>query len=94
MIKPERKKLEELLSLGLKDLYLNFNFPDETYTWWDYRSGAFQRNQGYRIDLVLGSETVSKLCKEYHIDKKTRYKSWCLTEPRTSDHVPVRIIIE
>ncbi len=92
--KPERKKLDELLSLGLKDLYLNFNFPDETYTWWDYRSGAFQRNQGYRIDLVLGSETVSKLCKEYHIDKKTRYKSWCLTEPRTSDHVPVRIIIE
>ena len=30
---------------------------------------------------------------EYIIDKETRHKSWCEKEPRTSDHAPVRILV-
>ena len=32
--------------------------------------------------------------REDFIDKKTRHKSWCRAEPRTSDHVPVRILLD
>ncbi len=90
----ERSALQRLLGLGLYDVFDDFNFPPKTFTWWDYRSGAFQRNIGYRIDLILASDKIRKKCSGYYIDKETRHKSWCLVEPRTSDHAPVRIILE
>ena len=90
----ERELLATLLSLGLHDLFNDYDYPSQTFTWWDYRGGAFQRNIGYRIDLILGSKSVKKRCLEYFIDKKTRHKSWCLAEPRTSDHVPVRVLLD
>ena len=90
----ERSALQKLLDLGLYDVFDDFNFPPKTFTWWDYRSGAFQRNIGYRIDLILASDKIRKKCSGYYIDKETRHKSWCLVEPRTSDHAPVRIILE
>ena len=90
----ERELLTKLLSMGLHDLFNDYDYPSQTFTWWDYRGGAFQRNIGYRIDLVLGSKSIKKRCSEYFIDKKTRHKSWCLAEPRTSDHVPVRVLLD
>jgi len=90
----ERELLATLLSLGLHDLFNDYDYPPQTFTWWDYRGGAFQRNIGYRIDLILGSKSVKKRCLEYFIDKKTRHKSWCLAEPRTSDHAPVRVLLD
>ena len=90
----ERELLVNLLSLGLHDLFYDYDFPAQTFTWWDYRGGAFQRNIGYRIDLLLGSDSIKKRCNNYFIDKKTRHKSWCIAEPRTSDHVPVRILLD
>ena len=90
----ERSALEDLLALGLYDVFDDFDFPAKTFTWWDYRSGAFQRNIGYRIDLILVSDKIRKITSDYFIDKETRHKSWCLVEPRTSDHAPVRIILE
>ena len=92
--KKERKALASLLDLGLHDIFYDFDFPAHTFTWWDYRSGAFQRNIGYRIDLILLTDKLKAACSEYHIDKETRHKSWCLAEPRTSDHAPVRIILK
>ena len=80
--------------MGLYDVFHDYSFPPQTFTWWDYRSGAFQRNIGYRIDLILLTDSLKKRCIDYHIDKDTRYKSWCLLEPRTSDHVPVRITLK
>ena len=90
----ERSALQRLLGLGLYDVFDDFSFPPKTFTWWDYRSGAFQRNIGYRIDLILASDKIRKKCSGYYIDKETRHKSWCLVEPRTSDHAPVRIILD
>ena len=90
----ERLCLNKLLSLGLHDIFYDYDFPPKTFTWWDYRGGAFQRNIGYRIDLLLASDTVKERCSGYFIDKKTRHKSWCVAEPRTSDHVPVRILLD
>ena len=86
--------MAKLCALGLHDLFNDYDYPSQTFTWWDYRGGAFQRNIGYRIDLILGSKSIKKRCSEYLIDKKTRHKSWCFAEPRTSDHVPVRILLD
>ena len=90
----ERNALKQLMNLGFHDCFTDFGFPTKTFTWWDYRAGAFQRNIGYRIDLILVTDSIKKDCKDYIIDKETRHKSWCLAEPRTSDHAPVRIILE
>ena len=89
----ERGALTKLLKLGLYDIFNDFNFPTKTFSWWDYRGGAFHRNIGYRIDLILGSKSIQANCSEYIIDKETRHKSWCKKEPRTSDHAPVRILV-
>ena len=64
------------------DVFDDFNFPANTFTWWDYRSGAFQRNIGYRIDLILVSDKIRKRCSGYFIDKETRHKSWCFWNGR------------
>tara|TARA_B000000609_G_C24167572_1_gene347989 strand:+ start:71 stop:850 length:780 start_codon:yes stop_codon:yes gene_type:complete len=90
---PERESLKKLKDLGLIDLFNKFDFPKNTYTWWDYRAGCFHRDIGYRIDLILATKTIADKCSDYFIDKDTRHKSWCPDEPRTSDHAPVRIII-
>ena len=90
----ERGALNKLLQLGFHDVFLDFSYPPKTFTWWDYRAGAFQRNIGYRIDLILLSNALKSKCTDYIIDKETRHKSWCLAEPRTSDHAPVRIILK
>ena len=90
----ERSLLTDLLSQGFYDLFLDFTFPPKTFTWWDYRGGAFHRNIGYRIDLILGTKSIKKKCHDYIIDKETRHKSWCLLEPRTSDHAPCRVILK
>ena len=89
----ERNSLKKLMDLGLIDLFGKFQFPEKTYTWWDYRAGCFHRNIGYRIDLILATKAIADKCSEYIIDKDTRHKSWCPEEPRTSDHAPVRIIL-
>jgi exodeoxyribonuclease-3 len=90
----ERKVFRDLLSLGLNDLFLHFDYPPKTFTWWDYRGGAFHKNIGYRIDHILGTPLVSDVCKNLIIDKETRHKSWCKVEPRTSDHAPVRVTLD
>ena len=90
----ERTLLAELISQGFYDLFQDFNFPPKTFTWWDYRGGAFHRNIGYRIDLILGTISIKQKCLDYIIDKETRHKSWCLLEPRTSDHAPCRVILK
>ena len=87
----ERSAYNDLLHLGLFDLFDKFDFPPQTFTWWDYRGGAFHRNIGYRIDHIIGSQSVHDSCNKFIIDKETRHKSWCKDEPRTSDHAPVRV---
>ncbi len=89
----ERDVLKKLETLGLTDLFLNFNHPPKTFSWWDYRAGAFHKNIGYRIDLILGTKPISEICRQVYIDKETRHKSWCKKEPRTSDHAPVVAIL-
>jgi exodeoxyribonuclease III len=80
---PERAALAALRELGFADTFRLFEQPPATFSWWDYRGPAFRRNQGLRIDLMLASGPLSKICVGCRIDKEPR--GW----ERPSDHVPV-----
>ena len=86
----EREALDGIINLGLRDCYTKDD-KLSPYTWWDYRSGAFHRDIGYRIDLLLASNQLYKKLKNYTVHRETRHKSWCKEQPKTSDHAPVMI---
>ena len=79
----ERAAFRALLGLGLKDAFALFPRPEQSYTWWDYRQGAFRRNLGLRIDHVLLSPKLSEQCLSFQIDTTPRRLE------RPSDHAPV-----
>jgi exodeoxyribonuclease-3 len=54
-----------------------------TYTWWDYRAGAFERDDGLRIDHLLLSPQSADCLREYHVKKELRALE------KASDHAPV-----
>ena len=53
-----RKKLREMINLGFNDVYRHFNETKEGYTFWDYMRGAWQKNNGMRIDHFLVSNSL------------------------------------
>jgi exodeoxyribonuclease III len=79
----ERAALRELLGLGFSDVFRQFDQPEESYSWWDYRAMAFRRNHGLRIDLILASRELAAACRSCKIDRQPR------TWERPSDHTPV-----
>ncbi len=81
--KPERRALQELLSLGLHDSFRLHQQDAGHFSWWDYRAAGFRRNLGLRIDLLLVSEALKASCTDSVIDKEPRM--W----ERPSDHAPV-----
>ncbi len=81
--KPERAALQHVKKWGFVDLFRKINGNMKEFSWWNYREGAFQKNQGLRIDLIWTSETLASKCVECQIDRKPR------TWERPSDHAPV-----
>ena len=80
-----RKKLRELINLGFHDAY-RFIYPDkEGYTFWDYTSGAWQKNNGMRIDHFLVSSSLINIVKNVNINKFPRGRE------KPSDHTPIEI---
>ncbi len=82
----ERSRLRRLLDWGLVDLFRQLEPEARGYTWWDYRAGAFHRNLGLRIDLVLGTAPVAARLRSVEVDRDFRKKRDGLTP---SDHAPV-----
>ncbi len=82
----ERARCERLLALGLHDLFRERHPDVRAFSWWDYRGGAFHRNLGLRIDLILGNRAVRERLEEVVIDRDYRKKKEGLT---ASDHAPV-----
>jgi exodeoxyribonuclease-3 len=80
---PERAALRRLLEIGLCDTFRLFDQPDASFSWWDYRMGAFRRNHGLRIDHILASPALRAVCRACRIDKEPRKRE------RPSDHAPV-----
>lgn len=85
---PERAALADLQKLGLHDVVRD-RWPDERiFTYWDYRAGMFQRDQGMRIDLVLATTPVSERVQAAWVDREARKG----TGP--SDHAPVIVDLD
>ncbi len=81
--KPEREAFKKLEQLGFKDSFRQFEQPEKSYSWWDYRMMAFRRNMGLRLDHILLSTPLAKICTSCTIDRTPRK----LEQP--SDHTPV-----
>ena len=80
-----RKKYREILNMGYVDSYRH-KYPDtEGYTFWDYMRGAWQKNNGMRIDHFLLSNSLINILKNVSINKAPRGKE------KPSDHTPIEI---
>ena len=55
----------------------------EGFTFWDYKAGKFQKNQGMRIDFILGSQAFADAVTGAEIARDERKGDG------PSDHVPV-----
>ena len=80
-----RKKLRTMYNLGFHDAYRHIHPEKEGYTFWDYMSGAWQKNNGMRIDHFLITNNLLKNLKNVNINKYPRGR----TKP--SDHTPIEI---
>ncbi|NWG25357.1 MAG: exodeoxyribonuclease III [Pseudorhodoplanes sp.] len=78
-----RESFRALLALGLTDSIRATSDAPGLYTFWDYQAGAWQKNQGLRIDHILLSPRAADRLVSAGIDRHVR--SW----EKPSDHVPV-----
>jgi len=81
--RPERAALHHLKQWGFVDVFRQFNPDEREFSWWDFRSGAWQRNRGLRIDHIWVSPTLAERALASWIDRDPR------AGPRPSDHTPV-----
>ncbi len=89
LFQPEsRAKFRELLNLGLVDAVRACSDQPGLYSFWDYQAGAFQRNNGIRIDHLLLSPQAADRLRTVSIRKETR--GW----DKPSDHVPVMVDLD
>ena len=82
----ERARFQQLLDWGFADLYRHHRPDTQFFSWWDYRSGAFHKNQGLRIDFLLATRRLQERVKNVETDRDYRKKKEGLT---ASDHAPV-----
>ena len=84
----ENKATEHSLDYGLFDIYRELQPDDHSFSWWDYRGGAFHKNEGLRIDFLLSTSSNLKKIQKVIIDREYRKKRVDLIP---SDHAPVWI---
>ncbi len=81
----EHARWDRLLALGLSDV-VRPHVPPKTYSFWDYRGGAFHREHGMRIDHVLANAAAADRVEGAWVARDWRKKKDGLTP---SDHAPV-----
>lgn len=79
----EREALLSILELGFADAFRKFNQEGGYFSWWDYRTRAFNGNRGWRIDHHYLTPELYDRAKGCTIDIEPRKQ----TKP--SDHAPV-----
>ncbi|MEH6525328.1 MAG: exodeoxyribonuclease III [Sneathiella sp.] len=77
-----RNRFRHILNLGYADAYRTFT-PEVNYTYWDYQRGAWQKDNGIRIDHLLLSPQATDRLSLVGIDKEPR------GQERPSDHTPI-----
>jgi exodeoxyribonuclease-3 len=83
-----RHRFQSLINLGLTDAFRAVSEEARQYTFWDYQAGAWQKNNGIRIDHLLLSPQASDRLTAVGIDRHVR--AW----EKPSDHVPVWVDLD
>ena len=84
LFQPEsRRRYRQLVNLGYTDAVRAVSGDPHVFTFWDYQAGAFQKDNGIRIDHLLLSPQAADRLETVSIEKRTR--AWS----KPSDHVPV-----
>jgi len=79
----ERQALADCLGERLSDAFRLFEPAGGHWSWWDYRSGAWERDQGWRIDHIYLCEQLLGCATGCVIDRTPRGNL------QPSDHAPV-----
>ncbi len=89
LFQPEtRQAYRRLLNLGFTEAVRAVTDAGDTFTFWDYQAGAWQKNNGIRIDHLLLSPEAANRFSSADIEKHVR--GW----EKPSDHVPVAIELD
>jgi exodeoxyribonuclease III len=83
-----RAAFRRIVNLGLTDAFRARDARPGQYSFWDYQAGAWERNNGIRIDHLLLSPQCADLLQECGIDKGVRGGE------KPSDHVPVWALLD
>lgn len=83
-----RAAFRRIVNLGLTDAFRARDPRPGQYSFWDYQAGAWERNNGIRIDHLLLSPQCADLLRDAGIDKNTR------AGEKPSDHVPVWVELD
>ena len=79
----EREALQRVLGDRLSDVFRVFESDTGHWSWWDYRSGAWDRDMGWRIDHIYLTDDLLGCATGCLIHKATRGNE------QPSDHAPV-----
>jgi exodeoxyribonuclease-3 len=83
-----RGRFRSLINLGLTDAVRAASDSADLYTFWDYQAGAWEKDNGIRIDHVLLSPQAADRLAGAGIDRHVR--GW----DKPSDHVPVYVDLD
>ena len=84
LFQPEtRAAYRALLNLGYADAFMQADGRGHCYTFWDYQAGAWQKDNGIRIDHHLLSPQAADRLESVSIYKQARAME------KASDHVPI-----
>jgi len=83
-----RAAFRRILNLGFTDALRARTQASDIYSFWDYQAGAWQRNNGIRIDHFLLTPQCADLLLDCQVDKHIR------GHDKPSDHVPVWVQLD
>lgn len=78
-----RRAFRSLLNLGLTEAFRACTDKPHRYSFWDYQGGAWNKDNGLRIDHLLLSPQAADRLRKCDIDRTPR--GW----EKPSDHVPI-----
>ncbi|WP_170608787.1 exodeoxyribonuclease III [Ruegeria arenilitoris] len=83
-----REAFRKILNLGFTEAFRAVTQGPEHYSFWDYQAGAWNRNDGIRIDHFLLTPQAADLMRDCQIDAEIR------GHEKPSDHVPVWVDLD
>ena len=83
-----RAAWRRIVNLGFTDARREATQADQVYTFWDYQRGAWERNDGIRIDHFLLTPQAADRLTSAGVESTVRGRE------KPSDHVPVWINID